>query len=130
MASFLSSSATEHSNCAVRWTTLHHEIFPDNHVPGVQIEEGQWVAKERLREKLMPRVSDRPLVDFVLNIVPNKVTSKGPVLRYCLSHLFKQATAIIPSLPRVASEGLQDPSKNALMINSGCHSTSLVPFFA
>jgi len=82
MASFLPSpSATECLQCAVGCMTLHDSLFTGDYSPGVQIEEGQWVAKERLREKLMPRVGDRPLVDFVLNIVPNKVTSKGHVLR-------------------------------------------------
>ena len=49
----------------------------------VQGEEGQWVAQEQLREKLMARVSDRPLVDLVLSTAPNKLTSKGAIYRHC-----------------------------------------------
>lgn len=81
---------------------LHDSLFTGDYSPGVQIEEGQWVAKEQLREKLMPRVGDRPLLDFVLNIVPNKVTSKGPVLRYRLSHLLEGVFAVPHTLHRQA----------------------------
>lgn len=46
----------------------------------LQADEGKWVARSKLREKLMPRV-DSPLVEFVLNIAPNKLTSSGAVFR-------------------------------------------------
>ena len=47
----------------------------------LQADEGKWVARSKLREKLMPRVEDSPLVEFVLNIAPNKLTGSGAVLR-------------------------------------------------
>ena len=49
----------------------------------LQGEEGQWVAQEQLREKLMARVGDRPLVELVLSTAPNKLTCRGTVSRYC-----------------------------------------------
>ena len=49
---------------------------------GLQGEEGQWVALEQLREKLMARVGDRPLVELVLSTAPNKLTCKGAVSRH------------------------------------------------
>ena len=48
----------------------------------LQSEAGQWVAKEQLREKLMARVGDRPLVEVVLSTAPNKLTSQGTVFRH------------------------------------------------
>ncbi len=48
----------------------------------LQADEGRWVARSKLREKLLPRLEDRPLVEFVLNIAPNKLTSRGAVFRW------------------------------------------------
>lgn len=39
------------------------------------------MALEQLREKLMARVGDRPLVELVLSTAPNKLTCKGAVSR-------------------------------------------------
>ena len=63
---------------------LHHILtVPGAHLACLQSEEGQWVAKEQLREKLMARVCDRPLVEVVLSTAPNKLTSQGTVFRHC-----------------------------------------------
>ena len=47
----------------------------------LQHEEGVWIAKDQLREKLLPRLSDRPLTEFVLSTAPNKLTDRGAVFR-------------------------------------------------
>lgn len=68
--------------CRVQQPSAYDLCFPDN--PGttfLQQEVGEWVAKERLREKMLPRINDRPLVEFVLSVAPNKVTDRGVVFR-------------------------------------------------
>ena len=50
----------------------------------LQHEEGVWLAKDRLREKLLPRLNDRPLTEFVLSTAPNKITDRGAVFRQAL----------------------------------------------
>ena len=47
----------------------------------LQHEEGVWIAREQLREKLLPRLNDRPLTEFVLSTAPNKLTDRGAVFR-------------------------------------------------
>lgn len=54
------------------------------------------MAQEQLREKLMARVSDRPLVDLVLSTAPNKLTSKGAVFRHCPSATTSCSFAWLP----------------------------------
>ena len=50
----------------------------------LQHEEGVWIAKNQLRGKLLPRLNDRPLTEFVLSTAPNKLTERGAVFRQAL----------------------------------------------